>query len=196
MNSQISLLIFQTLCNGYTRANMFVEPSHCIMSPVRWKFIVKATTNNNNNCSDHIPWPFLFVPGCASQTTKTRKLNPSDPIDQMAAPINRTTRTRPRLALQPQTHETTQRAKIDFPCTYVNFPTPRPHPQSERSRQANIKQHYEDRIGRARDGVLLTRRRYHKLVRRRAQEVVHLSDEMSALRRGVTELERRMFQAW
>lgn len=51
-------------------------------------------------------------------------------------------------------------------------------------------------MARARDGVLLTRRRHHKLVRRRAQEVVHLSDEMSALRRGVTELERRMFAVW
>ncbi|CAM9211503.1 unnamed protein product [Scytosiphon promiscuus] len=68
--------------------------------------------------------------------------------------------------------------------------------QSERAHQADIKRRFEERIGRAREGVLLTRRRYHKLVRRRAQEVVHLSEEMSALRRGVTELERRMFQAW
>ena len=51
-------------------------------------------------------------------------------------------------------------------------------------------------MARARDGVLLTRRRHYQLVRRRAQEVVHLSDEMSALRRGVTELERRMFAVW
>lgn len=69
-------------------------------------------------------------------------------------------------------------------------------PQGERSHHAAIKQRFEERVGRARDGVLATRRRHHKLVRRRAQEVVHLSDEMSALRRGVTELERRMFQAW
>lgn len=68
--------------------------------------------------------------------------------------------------------------------------------QRERSHHAAIKQRFEERVSRAREGVLLTRRRHNKLVRRRAQEVVHLSDEMSALRRGVTELERRMFAAW
>lgn len=70
------------------------------------------------------------------------------------------------------------------------------YPQAERSYHAAIKRRHEERVARARKGVLLTRRRHHKLVRRRAEEVVHLSDEMSALRRGVTELERRMFAAW
>eukprot|EP00752_Nemacystus_decipiens_P003446 g3182.t1 len=68
--------------------------------------------------------------------------------------------------------------------------------QGERSHHAAIKQRYEERVARARDGVLLTRRRHQKLVQRRATEVVHLSDEMAALRRGVTELERRMFAVW
>eukprot|EP00904_Undaria_pinnatifida_P013976 jgi/Undpi1/9709/HiC_scaffold_27.g12165.m1 len=68
--------------------------------------------------------------------------------------------------------------------------------QRERSHHAAIKRRHEERVAKARKGVLLTRRRHHKLVRRRAEEVVHLSDEMSALRRGVTELERRMFAAW
>ncbi|CAN0135605.1 unnamed protein product [Ascophyllum nodosum] len=68
--------------------------------------------------------------------------------------------------------------------------------QDERSYQAEIKQRYEDRVARAHEAVLSLRRRHRKLVDRRAKEVVHLSEEMSALRRGVTELERRMFAAW
>lgn len=69
-------------------------------------------------------------------------------------------------------------------------------PQGERSHHADIRRQYEKRVASAREGVLRLRRGHRKLVGRRAEEVVYLSDEMSALRRGVTELERRMFAAW
>lgn len=69
-------------------------------------------------------------------------------------------------------------------------------PQGERARHKEIKDRYESRVSELREGVLLLRRRHKALVSRRAEEVVYLSDEMSALRRGVTELEKRMFAAW
>lgn len=92
-------------------------------------------------------------------------------------------------------------------------PAPPPHPtpprrrksnvtvimdmhQGERSRHREIKEQRTARVAKARAGVLLLRKKHKALVSRRAQEVVYLSDEMSALRRGVTELEKRMFAAW
>lgn len=63
-------------------------------------------------------------------------------------------------------------------------------------RHRAMKERFETRIARAREGILVLQRKHRALVVRRAEEVVYLSDEVSTLRRGVTELERRTMTAW